>query len=41
MADVAALTGDDAIRKANDRIWDNLTTGKLYITGGIGSSATG
>jgi DUF1680 family protein len=41
MADVAALTGDDAIRKAGDRIWDNLTTGKLYITGGIGSSATG
>ena len=41
MADIAALTGDDAIRKAGDRIWDNLTTGKLYITGGIGSSATG
>ena len=41
MADVAALTNDDAIRKAGDRIWDNLTTGKLYITGGIGSSATG
>jgi DUF1680 family protein len=41
MADVAALTGDEAIRRAGDRIWDNLTTGKLYITGGIGSSATG
>ena len=41
MADIAALTGDDAIRKAGDKIWDNLTTGKLYITGGIGSSATG
>ena len=24
MADVAALTGDDAIRKAGDKIWDNL-----------------
>jgi uncharacterized protein len=41
MADVAALTGDEAIRKAGDRIWENLTTGKLYITGGIGSSASG
>ena len=41
MADIAALTGDEAIRKAGDKIWDNLTTGKLYITGGIGSSATG
>jgi uncharacterized protein len=41
MADVAALTGDEAIRTAGDRIWENLTTGKLYITGGIGSSATG
>ena len=41
MADVAALTNDEAIRKAGDRIWENLTSGKLYVTGGIGSSASG
>jgi DUF1680 family protein len=41
MADVAALTGDAAIRAAGDKIWENLTTSKLYLTGGIGSSATG
>ena len=41
MADVAALTGDDAIRRAGDKIWENLTGSKLYLTGGIGSSASG
>ena len=41
MADVAALTGDAAIRAAGDRIWQNLTSSKLYLTGGIGSSASG
>jgi DUF1680 family protein len=37
MADVAALTGDDSYIRAIDRIWDNVVTKKLYITGGIGS----
>jgi DUF1680 family protein len=41
MADVAALTGDEAIRAAGDRIWENLITSKLYITGGIGASGAG
>jgi hypothetical protein len=41
MADVAALTGDDAVRRAGDTIWENLTSSKLYLTGGIGSSASG
>ncbi len=41
MADVAALTGDQAIRGAGKRIWDHLITSKLYITGGIGASGSG
>ena len=41
MADVAALTGDSAYIKAIDRIWDNIVTKKLYITGGIGATASG
>ena len=41
MADVAALTGDSAYIHAIDRIWDNIVTRKLYITGGIGATASG
>ena len=41
MADVAALTGDSAYIRAIDRIWDNIVTKKLYITGGIGATASG
>lgn len=41
MADVAALTGDTAYIHAIDRIWDNIVTKKLYITGGIGATASG
>ena len=41
MADVAALTGDEAYIKAIDRIWDNIVTKKLYITGGIGATSSG
>lgn len=41
MADVAALTGDSAYIKAIDRIWDNITTKKYYITGGIGGTHNG
>ncbi|HSC26649.1 MAG TPA: glycoside hydrolase family 127 protein, partial [Vicinamibacterales bacterium] len=38
MADVAALKNDADIRAAGDRIWENLVTGKMYITGGIGAA---
>ena len=38
MADVAALTGDTAYLKAIDRIWENVVTKKMYITGGIGQT---
>ena len=41
MADVAALTGDTAYIRAIDRIWENIVSKKLYITGGIGATANG
>jgi DUF1680 family protein len=41
IADVAALTGDAAYINAIDRIWDSMVGRKLYITGGIGASASG
>ena len=41
MADVAALTGDTAYIHAIDRIWDNIVSKKLYITGGIGATSSG
>ncbi len=39
MADVAAITGDKAYLNALDKIWNNIVTTKLYITGGIGATA--
>jgi len=41
VADVAALTHDTAYFHAICRIWNNLATKKLYITGGMGSRAQG
>ncbi len=41
MADVAALTGDQAYIKALDALWRDLIVGKMYLTGGIGSSHHG
>ncbi len=41
MADVAALTGDAAYVEAMHRIWDNMASKKLYLTGGIGATASG
>ncbi len=41
IADVAALTGDQAYIAAIDRIWDNLVSKKLYLTGGVGSRYDG
>ena len=41
MADVAALTGDKDYIDAIGRIWDNIVNKKLYITGGIGATASG
>lgn len=41
VADMAALTGDTAYFHALERIWQNMASKKLYITGGIGSRADG
>ena len=41
VADVAALTGDTAYQQALERLWQNMASKKLFITGGIGSRAQG
>jgi len=41
MADVAALTSDTAYLNAIDKIWENIVSKKLYITGGIGATGSG
>ena len=41
VADVAALTGDTAYQNALQRIWQNMSSKKLFITGGIGSRPQG
>lgn len=41
MADIAALTGDSAYIRAIDRIWNDVVSGKIYLTGGIGSRSSG
>ncbi len=37
VADVAALTGNTEYLAAIDKIWQNMVSKKLYITGGIGA----
>jgi DUF1680 family protein len=37
VADVAALTGDEKLIAAIDRLWENVASKKLYLTGGIGA----
>ncbi len=41
MADVAALTGEQAYIDAIDRIWENIVSKKLYLTGGVGARHDG
>ncbi|MFC2158301.1 glycoside hydrolase family 127 protein [Acidobacteriota bacterium] len=40
MADVAALTGNPDYIQAIDRIWENVVSKKIYLTGGIGARHT-
>jgi DUF1680 family protein len=41
MADVAALTGDAAYIAAIGRLWDNVVSKKMHLTGGIGARHKG
>jgi DUF1680 family protein len=41
MADVASLTGEKEYVEALDRIWQDVVSRKLYITGGIGATGKG
>jgi DUF1680 family protein len=41
MADVAALTHDEALLKAVDRIWDNMVSKKMYVQGSVGAVGSG
>jgi DUF1680 family protein len=38
MADIAALTQDPSYITAIDNIWEDVVKGKIYLTGGIGST---
>ena len=41
MADLAKITNDTELYHSCRKIWDNLVTKKMYITGGIGSNSEG
>ena len=41
MADVAALTGDDSLLHAIDRIWENMVQKKYYVQGSVGAIGDG
>lgn len=41
VTDVASLMQDDSLLIATKRVWDNVVSKKLYITGGIGQRAQG
>ena len=41
MTDIATLTNDKKYNKAIDKLWDNVVSKKLYITGGIGAKHAG
>lgn len=41
MTDVAKNSGDDELYTACKNLWNNITTKKMYITGGIGSTVHG
>ncbi|MGX5856565.1 glycoside hydrolase family 127 protein [Dyadobacter jiangsuensis] len=40
-ADVAAETGEKALIDALDRLWDNVTDKKMYVTGAVGQAHYG
>ena len=40
VTDVAALTSNDAFAKAADRLWQDVVSKRLYLTGGVGARGT-
>jgi len=40
MAEIAAETGDASLKAAGERLWRDLVSKRLYVTGGMGPSAT-
>lgn len=40
-ADISALYNDFEYKQALDQLWENVVARKMYLTGGIGSTATG
>jgi DUF1680 family protein len=41
IADVAALTGDDSLINAIDKIWNNVVEKKMYVQGSVGALGDG
>lgn len=41
IADVAALTGDDSLLHAVDKIWNNVVAKKMYVQGSVGAIGDG
>lgn len=41
MADLAKKLGDESLKEACERLWENVTQKQMYITAGIGSSEYG
>ena len=41
MADLSRVTGDNSYFQASEKIWKDVVSGKIYITGGIGSKENG
>ncbi|WPP51667.1 glycoside hydrolase family 127 protein [Catalinimonas niigatensis] len=37
MADIAAIMGDQAYLEASDKLWENIVSKKMYVTGGLGA----
>ena len=37
MCDVGVMSGDDSLLRAADTIWNDIVTGKLYLSGGVGA----
>ena len=41
MADVSALSGDEAYLNADNYIWQDIVSSQLYVTGGVGATSNG